>query len=273
MGMFDTITCEYPLPDAEHQDFEFQTKDLERHLDHYVITRTGRLIRRARRHSRSSGPVRDVPWPLHGDLRFYTSIEEGETHRWVEYVARFTHGRVKSIQVCERKDGKVRETPPARAAESSEEAAEGAGDATTPVRSAEAVLLANLRSRAADLDALLESSSDHWGFEDPIYRFYHQSLEVYDLQAQTREMVRVLEALAPGRTLHPGFLEIIEEGTGREFEPGHNADWARITRPIVEAFFHARYFLEMAVRYAHLEEPPSPLPSGYAALLELYGLR
>ncbi len=117
------------------------------------------------------------------------------------------------------------------------------------------------------------SSSDHWGFEDPIYRFYHQSLEVYDLQAQTREMVRVLEALAPGRTLHPGFLEIIEEGTGRDFEPGHNADWARITRPIVEAFLHARYFLEMAVRYAHLEEPPSPLPSGYAALLELYGLR
>jgi hypothetical protein len=42
---------------------------------------------------------------------------------------------------------------------------------------------------------------------------------------------------------------------------------------MVEAFFHARFFLEMAVRYAHLEQPPNPLPSGYAALLYLYDLR
>ena len=41
----------------------------------------------------------------------------------------------------------------------------------------------------------------------------------------------------------------------------------------VEAFFHARFFLEMAVRYAKLETPPRPLPSGYAALLYLYQLR
>ena len=41
-----------------------------------------------------------------------------------------------------------------------------------------------------------------------------------------------------------------------------------------EAFFHARYFLEMACRYADdLEEPPSLLPSGWAGLLYLYGLR
>lgn len=42
---------------------------------------------------------------------------------------------------------------------------------------------------------------------------------------------------------------------------------------ILEAFFHARFFLEMAVRYATLPECPNPLPSGYAALLSLYGLR
>lgn len=38
---------------------------------------------------------------------------------------------------------------------------------------AEALLLANLRQRAAELDRLLESCTDHWGFEDPVYRFYH----------------------------------------------------------------------------------------------------
>jgi hypothetical protein len=57
----------------------------------------------------------------------------------------------------------------------------------------------------------------------------------------------------------------------RQFED--NARWAEATRPIVEAFFHARYFVEMAVRYARLDEPPQFLPSGYAVLLCLYGLR
>jgi hypothetical protein len=42
---------------------------------------------------------------------------------------------------------------------------------------------------------------------------------------------------------------------------------------MLEAFFHARFFLEMAVRYANLPEPLSPLPSGYAALPYLHGLR
>lgn len=57
------------------------------------------------------------------------------------------------------------------------------------------------------------------------------------------------------------------------FKTEDNARWTEVTRPILEAFFHARFFLEMAVRYADLEKPPLPLPSGYAALLYLYGLR
>jgi hypothetical protein len=42
----------------------------------------------------------------------------------------------------------------------------------------------------------------------------------------------------------------------------------------LEAFFHARCMLEMAVAYGkELERPPSVLPSGWAALLYLFGLR
>ena len=52
-----------------------------------------------------------------------------------------------------------------------------------------------------------------------------------------------------------------------------NTIWNHHTRPILEAFFHARFFLEMAVRYADLPVPPNPLPSGWAALLYLYELR
>ena len=87
-------------------------------------------------------------------------------------------------------------------------------------------------------------------------------------------LVALLAELAPpGLPLDPWFLEIVRAGTGREFASEDNARWAEATRPIVEAFLHARFFVEMAVRYGRLEEPASLLPSGYAALLCLYGLR
>lgn len=269
MGMFDTITCEYPLPVAEHQDLEFQTKDLENLLDHYAITHEGRLIRKPRR-GLARGPARDVPWPLHRDLRFYTSTGEGEARQWIEYVARFTYGRVEWIR--DHAEVAAIEAGASLAAPAPQEEIR-VSPATAAARASEALLLTNLRHRTAELDLLLESCSDHWGFEDPVYRFYHQSFKVYALQGKTREIVRVLEELAADRPLHRWFREIVDAGTGKEFDLQHNAQWTAAARPILEAFFHARYFLEMAVRYAHLKEPPSPLPSGYAALLELYGLR
>lgn len=137
----------------------------------------------------------------------------------------------------------------------------------------ELALLERLRERRAELVALLHRSSNHWGFEDPVYRFYHQSFKVFTLQAQTLSIVQELQALALERPLNQWFVQIVGEGTGRTFAPEDNKAWLTATRPIIEAFFHARYFLEMAVRYSELEAPPSPLPSGYAALLYLYGLR
>jgi len=106
-----------------------------------------------------------------------------------------------------------------------------------------------------------------------VYRFYHQSFKVFSLQQRTDAIVQRLRDLLPGRPLHPWFLEIVREGTGKEFATSDNDRWTQVTRPIVEAFFHARFFLEMAVRYAKLETPPRPLPSGYAALLYVYQLR
>jgi hypothetical protein len=137
----------------------------------------------------------------------------------------------------------------------------------------EVELLSNLKSRAEHLKEVLSQATDHWGFEDPVYRFYHQSFKVYRLQSQTEAILRELEALVPGQSLNARFLDIVRQGTGRRFTPEDNSRWNEVTRPILEAFFHARFFLEMAVRYSHLEEPPSPLPSGYAALLCLFGLR
>jgi len=73
--------------------------------------------------------------------------------------------------------------------------------------------------------------------------------------------------------LNARFLEVVAEGTGKEFSAEMNTAWEQHTRPILEAFFRARFFLEMAVRYADLPAPPNSLPSRWAALLYLYGLR
>lgn len=140
-------------------------------------------------------------------------------------------------------------------------------------RAAEVTLLASLRAHQTELSALLQRSSDHWGFEDPVYRFYHQSFKVYALQGHTTAIVRLLASLAPDRPLNTWFVGIVTNGTNKVFTPEHNANWSHETRPILEAFFHARFFLEMAVRYASLAAPPTPLPSGYAALLCLFDLR
>lgn len=159
-----------------------------------------------------------------------------------------------------------------------EEATQGPGPEPSerephPARPLEAELLSNLKARRARLEAALARATDHWGFEDPVYRFYHQSFKVYGLQSQTEAIVRELGELLPGQPLNPWFLEILRQGTGKQFTPEDNSRWTQVTRPILEAFFHARFFLEMAVRYSSLEEPPTPLLSGYAALLYLFGLR
>lgn len=135
-------------------------------------------------------------------------------------------------------------------------------------------LLTAIKARLPELESMLEEICSHW--EDPLYRFYHHSFKVYALQDTTRNIVETLYALAPeGTTINTCFQEILADGmSGKQFELDHNSEWTRHTRPIVEAFFHARFFLEMAVKYGReLDEAPNRLPSGWAALLYLYNIR
>ena len=138
-----------------------------------------------------------------------------------------------------------------------------------------ALLLKAMKDRLPQLQALFAEVSGHWGYEDTIYRFYHQSFKVYHrAQPATQRIVAELQALAPHLKLNPDFEKIVADGTGKKFELDHNNDWLRHTRPMIEAFFHARYFLEMAVKYAEaLNEPPQMMPSGWAAVLYLFNLR
>jgi hypothetical protein len=134
-----------------------------------------------------------------------------------------------------------------------------------------AKLLANIAGQLPRLEEAWQKYNSHWGYEDAIYRFYHQSFKVCRLQQSTKEIVGVLQGLAPHLPLNAWFMEIVNEGARCEFV---NERWTETTRPIVEAFFHARYFLEMVGKYGkELTEPPQIMPSGWAAVLYLYNLR
>jgi hypothetical protein len=90
----------------------------------------------------------------------------------------------------------------------------------------------------------------------------------------TTRIVAALQALLPEAALDERFTPIISEGTGKQFSYEMNARWDATTRPLLEAFFHANYFLKMTIKYGHeLNEPPQILPSGWAALLCLFNLR
>ncbi|MGK0190699.1 MAG: hypothetical protein ACI9R3_006529 [Verrucomicrobiales bacterium] len=143
-----------------------------------------------------------------------------------------------------------------------------------PIDEASEPLMESIKASIKDLSELLDRVDSHGRGEDKFYRFYHQSFKLYSLQSETLAIVEALRRLWPQRELHPWFRQIIEAGTGHEFVAEDNRDWLAKGRPILEAFFHARTMLEFAVRYGkELEHAPRLMPSGWAALLELYSSR
>jgi hypothetical protein len=69
--------------------------------------------------------------------------------------------------------------------------------------------------------------------------------------------------LAPHLSMSPWFTQIVDDGTGEQFSLEVNQCWPEATRHILEAFFHARDFLEMVCKYEkELNEAPDSLASG-----------
>ena len=97
MGLFDEIRWDAALPEGHPSDDRiFQTKSLDPCLEHYLVTREGRL------HLVGSGwededlehapDLKGVDVEFHGDIRLLSI----KCHR--EYVARFTHGALEWIR-------------------------------------------------------------------------------------------------------------------------------------------------------------------------------
>jgi hypothetical protein len=136
-------------------------------------------------------------------------------------------------------------------------------------------LLVNIKTNLKELEELWIKVNDHWNYEDGIYRFYHCSFKVFYIQDITVQIVNLLKKLAPKNvTFNEMFEEIFKEGTGKKFKSSYDKNWSKHIRPLLEAFFHAKFFLEMAIKYGkELENAPTYLTSGWAAVLYFYNLR
>ena len=111
-----------------------------------------------------------------------------------------------------------------------------------------------------------------YAYEDKQSRLYDQSFKVYELQRFTTHALNIFQQIAQaiGDHLHAWFTDIVVQGTGVHFAMEHNKDWLMHTRPIVEAFLHATYFVDMMVKYGGtMDVAGASLPSGWAALLVL----
>jgi hypothetical protein len=117
MGMYDELTCNYPLPDKfkKYQNKRFQTKSLGNCLSQYLISREGQLIEQTfdwldvpeeerpyynkPEWNRLSwvGALETIPnepteLNYTGEVRFYTSDQENDS--WIEFVALFSKGKL-----------------------------------------------------------------------------------------------------------------------------------------------------------------------------------
>lgn len=145
MGLFDTLTCHYPLPGlSDPTSVEFQTKDLGCLMKRYTITREGRLIEHYEEYENRpenerplygtpewntlfgplfgalrvrAGSERDIDTNYHGWLQFYGDCRTGERHtgrdqlhpelwEWFEYRAKFTDGKVVELTRVRAKEEK-----------------------------------------------------------------------------------------------------------------------------------------------------------------------
>ena len=136
------------------------------------------------------------------------------------------------------------------------------------------ILLSAIQTNLPQLESLLMPFQTL--YEDGVYRFYHHSFKVYQLQEYTSLAVEVFKRIgvATDNKLSERFDQIIAAGTGSVWEANHNHNWTLHTRPIVEAFLHAKYFLDMMIKYGRaMHTSQNILPTGWAAILELYNQR
>jgi len=135
-------------------------------------------------------------------------------------------------------------------------------------------LLDRIKANLPEIESLYRIFSGYE--EDYVYRFYHQSFKVFGAIEEIKKAKDLFEKIAPdGITLNEWYSQIADEAIGKSFDwEKTNPKWLDETRPILEAFWHSKYFLEQMLHFGtELQASPQLLPSGWAAVLYLYNLR
>lgn len=131
-------------------------------------------------------------------------------------------------------------------------------------------IISEIKAKTDELSVLLKVMDVE--YSRSLYKFYSQSFKVYHLQDFTLNAYKLFKSIADAAALqlHEGFEQIIAEGTGSTFDMSHNVDWLTHTRPIVEAFLHAKYMLEMMIRLIKSEPGSLHFAQAYQAVMVLF---
>jgi hypothetical protein len=136
----------------------------------------------------------------------------------------------------------------------------------------ETILFSNIKTNVESLKEMYKLALERK--QECYYRFYHQSFKVYGLQENTLEIKNKLNSIAPKDAFfNEWFSTIIDRGTNITFKTSHNTDWLERTLPILQAFDHALYFLELAIKCSKYEELGQIISTDIAGLLYLFNLR
>lgn len=113
MGMFDHLTCKYPLPVSGANDLDYQTKDTPSQvLDNYEIREDGALWFRDYTVRVEDDPKSPVGITVHrenevwkpviltGEIRFYTTLQSDHTG-WIEWSGYFERGILVRLNLIE----------------------------------------------------------------------------------------------------------------------------------------------------------------------------
>jgi hypothetical protein len=134
-------------------------------------------------------------------------------------------------------------------------------------------LFLRIKSRLPELEELARDLEE--AEEDGVYRFYHGSNKVFFLQDPVKAAFSLIKEIG-GESDPPNFeyARIVEAGTAHQFSKTTNANWEAETKPVLEAFWHTKYFINMMVKYAkELETVERLVQPGMAAVLYLFELR
>ena len=135
-------------------------------------------------------------------------------------------------------------------------------------------LLNQIKNNLSEIDSLYRAFASCE--EDFVYRFYHQSYKIFYATEEIKKAKDLFEKIAPdGIPLNDWYGKIADKAIGKSFDwKKTNPKWLDETCPILEAFWHSKYFLQQMLRFGtEFQNSPQLMPSGWAAILYLYNLR